>query len=92
MQSTRADVCLFLLTQRALASVPDGRGVRTPWAEYASRFLPSSVPVPSTWSAPERKLLQGTTLEVRPVHAGGKGEGAAASVPVMAPMVDGGNL
>jgi hypothetical protein len=62
-QSTRTDVCLFLFTQRALLLAPKVRGVTTPWTEYI-RFLPRDVPVPSTWSAQERRLLQGTSLEV----------------------------
>ncbi|KAH6696877.1 SET domain-containing protein [Plectosphaerella plurivora] len=62
-KSARADVCLFLLTQKAMHLAPKARGVRTPWTEYI-KFLPSDVPVPSTWSAQERRLLQGTSLEV----------------------------
>ncbi|KAH7357824.1 SET domain-containing protein [Plectosphaerella cucumerina] len=62
-KSTRTDVCLFLFTQRALLLAPKVRGVTTPWTEYI-RFLPRDVPVPSTWSAQERRLLQGTSLEV----------------------------
>ncbi|KAM0333435.1 hypothetical protein ACHAQA_002096 [Verticillium albo-atrum] len=37
--------------------------VSTPWTEYV-KFLPRDVPVPTLWTAQERELLQGTTLEL----------------------------
>ncbi len=41
----------------------DGVGVSNPWSEYL-KMLPSSVPVPTTWTEEERTLLVGTSLEV----------------------------
>lgn len=39
------------------------RCASTPWTEYL-RFLPSDVPVPTLWSEEEKRLLNGTSLEV----------------------------
>jgi hypothetical protein len=38
-------------------------GVSNPWSEYV-KMLPSTVPVPTTWTDEERTLLAGTSLEV----------------------------
>lgn len=63
LQSTRGDVCLFLLTQSVLAAAPASGGVATPFTEYV-KFLPTDIPLPSLWSEQERRLLSGTSLEV----------------------------
>ncbi|KAI8963772.1 SET domain-containing protein [Daldinia sp. FL1419] len=63
-KSTRRDILLFLLYQRALSS-PDyqgGLGQSTPWTQYFS-LLPSHVPVPTMWNELELSYLKGTTLE-----------------------------
>jgi hypothetical protein len=64
LQSTRADVLLFLLVQTALASRSSHSsvGVSNPWTEYL-QFLPQTVPVPTLWTEDERLLLRGTSLE-----------------------------
>lgn len=56
---------LFLLMQITRTSL-DGSlniGVSTPWTEYIS-MLPSTVPVPTTWTEEQRLILTGTSLEV----------------------------
>ncbi|KAI1811572.1 hypothetical protein GGS20DRAFT_95242 [Poronia punctata] len=63
-QSLRGDILLFLLVQLVLSS-PDykgGLGAGTGWTQYF-KFLPTRVPVPTTWSETERSLLRGTSLE-----------------------------
>lgn len=64
-QSTRGNILLFLLMQITIASLNGALnvGVSSPWSEYA-KMLPSTVPVPTTWTDEERTLLAGTSLEV----------------------------
>ncbi|KAH6604652.1 hypothetical protein Trco_006359 [Trichoderma cornu-damae] len=63
-QSTRGDILLYLLTHLALPkrSCAGARCASTPWTEYL-KFLPRSIPVPTMWTADERELLKGTSLE-----------------------------
>lgn len=63
-QSARADILLFLLVQRALASKHQHKsaGILNPWTHYL-RFLPINVSVPTLWNGDERLLLRGTSLD-----------------------------
>ena len=58
---------MFLLSQRVHAALS------SPWTEYV-RYLPDEVFVPTMWHDHELPLLQGTSLEVRPMrtHTAGK--------------------
>lgn len=63
-QSAKADILLFLLVQKALASRPQHKpaGIVHPWTHYL-RFLPRNVSVPTLWNGDERLLLRGTSLD-----------------------------
>ncbi|KAG9236231.1 hypothetical protein BJ875DRAFT_237772 [Amylocarpus encephaloides] len=63
--SLRRDVMLFLLMHTTdNRCQPEGQtvGIKNPWTEYV-KFLPSHIPLPTTWSEEERMLLTGTSLE-----------------------------
>ncbi|CAK7224333.1 hypothetical protein SBRCBS47491_005513 [Sporothrix bragantina] len=65
-QSSRGDILLFLLVQLVISSKQhdeDRAALRTPWTDYV-RFLPADVPLPTLWTDEERRLLQGTSLEI----------------------------
>ena len=51
--------------QITIASLDHGQnvGLSNPWTEYV-KMLPSTVPVPTTWTEEERVMLLGTSLEV----------------------------
>ncbi|CAK7266717.1 hypothetical protein SEPCBS119000_002173 [Sporothrix epigloea] len=64
-QSTRGNVLLMLIVQLVVSSRQPGEdraALPTPWTDYV-RFLPADVPLPTMWTAAERRLLQGTSLE-----------------------------
>ena len=65
-QSVRGNVLLYLMVQLVASSRQPGEepaALPTPWTDYV-RFLPADVPLPTTWTAKERQLLRGTSLEV----------------------------
>ena len=58
-----ASIILILLRQSTLAGLATPlSSVRDLWSHYI-QFLPSEIPVPTTWIAPEQALLAGTSLE-----------------------------
>lgn len=65
-QSTRGDILLYLFVHLLAykSSQDEGRVVvSNSWTEYI-KFLPREILVPTLWTAPERSLLEGTSLEV----------------------------
>ncbi|KAF4168982.1 hypothetical protein CNMCM6936_000393 [Aspergillus lentulus] len=66
-RTARGAVLIFLVVQITHAS-PDFAnqrqkiGVSNPWTEYI-RFMPASIPLPTFYSAEERELLGGTSLQ-----------------------------
>ncbi|KAL0637942.1 hypothetical protein Q9L58_003020 [Maublancomyces gigas] len=58
----RGAIMLFLVVTWGVAAGL-GVGQRTGWCEYV-KFLPSHVSVPTTWTDAERKLLEGTSLQM----------------------------
>ncbi|KAK5657346.1 hypothetical protein OQA88_3411 [Cercophora sp. LCS_1] len=59
-KSPRADILLFLLVQSS--TNPSHAGISNPWVSYL-KFLPTTFPLPTLWTEPERLLLRGTSLE-----------------------------
>ncbi|KAG2009200.1 hypothetical protein GB937_007977 [Aspergillus fischeri] len=66
-RTARGAILIFLIVQITHAS-PDFAnqrqkiGVSNPWTEYI-RFMPASIPLPTFYSAEERELLRGTSLQ-----------------------------
>ncbi|CAG8908157.1 unnamed protein product [Penicillium egyptiacum] len=66
-RTARGAILIFLLIQLSHSS-PDLRsaqetiGISNPWTEYV-KFLPPSFPLPTLYTADERELLRGTSLE-----------------------------
>ncbi|CAK7228239.1 hypothetical protein SCUCBS95973_006815 [Sporothrix curviconia] len=65
-KSVRGDILLFLMVQMVVSSRQpdeDRAAMPTPWTDYV-RFLPDVVLLPTMWTDEERRLLQGTSLEI----------------------------
>ncbi|KAA8902599.1 hypothetical protein FN846DRAFT_84883 [Sphaerosporella brunnea] len=58
----RGACIIFLLLRMSTAAGLLAGGERDAWCEYI-QFLPRSIPLPTTWTAAERALLTGTSLE-----------------------------
>lgn len=68
-KNPRHDILLFLLVHLVASSQPKDQpsvAISNPWTEYV-KLLDDYVPVPTMWPEDDRDLLQGTSLEVRPV-------------------------
>ncbi|KAL4806663.1 hypothetical protein BDV18DRAFT_118554 [Aspergillus unguis] len=66
--TARGAILVFLLIQIShsspdLANAKHKIGIASAWTEYI-KFLPSFVPLPTTWSMPELELLRGTSLRL----------------------------
>ncbi|KAJ5618884.1 hypothetical protein N7510_002868 [Penicillium lagena] len=63
-RTARGAIMIFLLVQITHSSpdYQDKVGVSSPWTEYI-KFLPSSFPLPTFYTAEEQMLLRGTSLE-----------------------------
>lgn len=64
-QTPRGAILIFLIlqmTHTTASSEPSKLGVSNPFTSYI-RFLPSIIPIPTFWSADERLMLVGTSLE-----------------------------
>ncbi|KAJ5578337.1 uncharacterized protein N7459_007301 [Penicillium hispanicum] len=62
-RTARGAIMVFFLIQMTHSSpdTPRSIGVSNPWTEYI-KFLPSSFPLPTSYSEQERELLKGTSL------------------------------
>ncbi|KAL4956330.1 hypothetical protein BDW69DRAFT_158873 [Aspergillus filifer] len=67
-KTARGAILIFLLIQIShtspdLAHAKHKIGTSSAWSEYV-KFLPSFIPLPTFWSAPELELLRGTSLRL----------------------------
>jgi hypothetical protein len=53
-----------LVSFRKVSASPRAGIAPTAWTEYI-KLLPRDIPVPTLWPEDDRRLLQGTSLEVR---------------------------
>ncbi|KAJ5682536.1 hypothetical protein N7462_005701 [Penicillium macrosclerotiorum] len=62
-RTTRGAIMIFLLVQltHSCPDTPKYIGISNPWTEYI-KFLPPSIPLPTSFSAEELQLLRGTSL------------------------------
>ncbi|KAL4958798.1 SET domain-containing protein [Aspergillus stella-maris] len=67
-KTARGTILIFLLIQVShtspdIAHAKHKIGTSSAWSEYV-KFLPSFIPLPTFWSAPELELLRGTSLRL----------------------------